>query len=87
MRKMKFIILLCVIFLGGCAQLATGQAPDKPRQFDAAHNQLIVECNGYANEFSVCFQAAKEACPAGYVVDDRLRNLGSVARAIIFRCN
>jgi hypothetical protein len=84
---MKTMILLLAIFVSACAQLADGRLPDKPKLIDPEQNVLETECNGFANELDVCYQAAKQACPSGYTVREWVRNYGSVTRKIIFKCN
>jgi hypothetical protein len=53
---------------------------------DPAQNLMMAECNGYANEFDVCYRTAQQACPAGYTVDQWVQNYGSVSRQLIFKC-
>lgn len=84
---MKSALFPCMLLLAGCAQLTTGDTPDQPRLVDPANNLYVTQCNGYANEFDVCYRAAKQACPAGYVVNEWVWDYGSVARRIIFKCN
>jgi hypothetical protein len=83
---MRSAIFPCLLLLAGCAQLTTGDTPDQPKLVDASQHLLMTQCNGYASEFDVCNQAAKQACPAGYVVNEWVREYGSVSRRILFKC-
>lgn len=66
---MRTIILLSLLSLSACAQLTHGQGPAQAKVINPAQNLVMAECNGVANEFDVCYQTAKQACPAGYTVD------------------
>jgi hypothetical protein len=84
---MKRLILLAMICVSGCAQLSNIPAAEKPRVLDPQKHLLVTECNGFANDLGICYKAAREACPAGYSVDEWIINYGSVSRRLIFRCN
>ncbi|HEY7986211.1 MAG TPA: hypothetical protein VIE17_04745 [Methylophilaceae bacterium] len=82
----KIVVFLCTTFFAGCAQLTHGQAPEPAKVIDPAQNLMMAECNGYANEFDVCYRTAQQACPAGYTVVQWVQNYGSVSRQLIFKC-
>ena len=83
----RYVIGSAALLLAACAQLTHGQAPAQAKVIDPAQNLVMAECNGFANEFDVCYQSAKQACPAGYTVEKWVRNYGSVTRQLIFKCN
>ena len=63
-----------------------GQPPDKARMIDKDQKIFVMECSGAANTMSDCYDGAKEACPAGYEVIDRMADRDG-KRRITFKCN
>lgn len=65
-KKYKIALTLSIFLLGGCASTA-------PQQITTPNGKkgFVVECNGSANTWALCYESAKTACPSTYKIIDR----------------
>lgn len=65
-RGMKTTLpLLAALALAGCA------SPPSPATLSDGRQGFKVQCNGTARDWSDCYEAARQVCPAGFVADSR----------------
>ena len=81
----KYFVAL-LFLLSGCAQLMKGQESDPPRRIDRSTLTYSVECNGVANTYSVCYEAASKQCGGKYELVEIVKSSSQIDRKIIFQC-
>lgn len=82
---MNKLILIILIALTGCAQLAHGQLQPVKLQ-DAKNNIYSTTCSGAAEDWASCFNKASATCASGYVSVDRVESAVGGRREFTFKC-
>jgi hypothetical protein len=81
---MKYIVLLCLIFLSGCDQLLRGQ--EQPVKQIGKDNLYFTTCSGMAETMGTCFEKAKRTCGASYAIIKQNQDSSGVHRELTFQC-
>ncbi len=83
---MKYILLISVVFLVGCAQLMNGQIqPVKLK--DAKSKVWFTTCSGAAEDWYSCNKKALDTCKSGYYPLNKFENANGGIRELTFKCN
>jgi uncharacterized protein YceK len=65
MRELKSSMLICLVLLSGCA------ATIKPMTTPEGKQGFLVHCDGSADNWASCYEAAFKACQGKYNVIDK----------------
>ncbi len=83
---MKYILILSVIFVIGCAQLMNGQIQPVTLK-DAKNKVWFTTCSGASEDWYSCNQKAIKTCQNGYYALDKYENANGGIRELTFKCN
>lgn len=81
---MRYLVIVLTFIVTGCAQLTHGQTAT-PVTLDAKQKLMSMDCSGAANDWGVCFSAAKNSCPNGYDISDKQENSRG-GRILTYQC-
>lgn len=82
---MKFLILILIITLTGCAQLKKGEMQPVKR-IDVKEEIYFTTCSGMVEDWGSCNNKAMQTCPQGYDVLGKDENPTAARREITFKC-
>lgn len=81
MNKWLFVLITAAATMVGCA------ATVKPMTTPEGKQGFLVECDGSADSWASCYEAATKACQGKYNVIDRNENSTSTAYGPLVRRN
>jgi len=80
---MKKVLAIALIILSGCAELEHGQT--QPVKL-VGNNKYFTTCAGAVEDWSSCYQKARETCPSGYITISTADNNRGTQRDLTFQC-
>ena len=81
---MKYVGLILLGLIAGCAQLMSGQEQPVITKKDG---MFYTTCSGAVENFGTCNKKALATCSKGYSVVDKFQDANGANRSLTFKCN
>lgn len=81
MNKTRFVIIVAALSLAGCAAVV------KPMTTPDGKQGFLLSCDGSADDWSSCYEAATKACNGQYKIIDRNESSTPTAHGPLVRRN
>ena len=80
---MRVLMILLVLLMTGCAQLMKGQ---QQPVVSKGQGNYFTTCSGTVEEWGSCYSKAKQTCPSGYEVTNKVEGSVGGKRELEFMC-
>jgi outer membrane lipoprotein-sorting protein len=85
---MKLFAVLLTLLLSGCYALSNPQgAAQSVKMMDLKTQTYKATCNGAVEDWPNCYYRAKQTCPNGYNLKERIQSPVGGKRELVFQCN
>jgi hypothetical protein len=84
-KMKKLFVLLSVVLLSACTQLMSGQM-QPVKTLDYKNSKYFTTCGGAVEDWGSCKDKARQTCPNGYAVIDRVESAVGGRREFTFQC-
>jgi hypothetical protein len=80
---MRVLMISLMLLLAGCAQLMKGQ---QQPVVSKGQGNYFTTCSGTVEEWGSCYSKAKQTCPSGYEVTNKVEGSVGGKREMEFMC-
>jgi len=85
---MKLLATFIALGLTACAALSNPQGAAQPvKMIDLKAQTYKATCNGAVEDWSNCYDRAKQTCPNGYALKERNQSPVGGKRELVFQCS
>ena len=84
---MKLFTVLMALSLTACNALSNPQGAAQPvKMIDLKTQTYKATCNGAVEDWPNCYDRAKQSCPNGYALKERIQSPVGGKRELVFQC-
>ena len=82
---MKYLLMIFLVLVTGCAQLQNGQIQPVVVK-DYKNKIMFTTCSGAVEDWASCYKKAKMACENGYKMIEQKEDANGGIRTFTFQC-